>query len=123
MTFWTTFDTTAAGPGGGVGTITLIPNVPFGGLTNIGANDPIALVWFDSNSALAGMKYGFLSDTSFKLPSGITDGGSEDLTSIVPSGSRTASYTFAGVPEPSRAILLLAGLAGVAVRRRRLQHA
>lgn len=107
---------------GGVGTITTAPDVPFGGLTGISAGDSIALIWFDSNSAANGSKYGFLSGASFKLSAGLSDGGSEDLQALVPSGSRTASNTFQAslVPEPSRVMLFAFGGLGLLMRRRRV---
>ena len=121
--FFTTFDSSGFDAvNGGAGTITSIVDVPFGGATGIGATDKIALIWFDTNSAADGSKYGFLSGPTFALPGGIADGGDADLSGLVPAGSRTASFTFGGatvVPEPSRLMLLGLGFFGLFFRRRR----
>src|SRR5206468_2497950 len=61
---FTTFTSTASGSDpGGPGAITFISQVPYGGATNITANDPFMIIWFESGTA-AGNKYGTLENNS-----------------------------------------------------------
>jgi len=88
--------------------------------TGVTAGDSFALVWFDSNSTAEGAKYGFFTHASFILPA--NDGGNYGFTDPFqgPDPIRAASNTFVAVPEPSRALLLLGGVFGLMMRRRRM---
>jgi hypothetical protein len=89
-------------------------------LTNgITQNDKFALVWFSDNTSANGSKYGFFTDASFVMPA---DGSLTGYGAVFAGNDpiRSASNTFGTViPEPSRAILLLGGMLGLAMRRRR----
>lgn len=92
--------------------------------SGVSAGDPFGLIWFDTTTTNDGDKYGFLTISS----------GADPFT--IPSDGSTVSYSpnFAGadpvrlagntlgaivVPEPSRILLLCAGLVGLLIRRRR----
>jgi len=87
----------------------------------ISAGDAFALVWFSTNSGVAGAKYGYFRDASFVIPAD----GSDSYFDAPFAGNdptRSASNTFAavaGIPEPSRVLLLGFGALGLMVRRRR----
>ncbi|MCP5557546.1 MAG: hypothetical protein H7A55_07300 [Verrucomicrobiaceae bacterium] len=55
------------GDPGGAGGITSINPVPFGGATNITANDAFSLIWFEAAPA-SGTSYGMFTDASFLIP-------------------------------------------------------
>ena len=75
------------------------------------------IMWFATNGA-EGAKYGFFTDPSFTIPG---NGSTVDMSAafVGPDPIRSASNTIAAVPEPSRAFLLLGGVLGLAMRRRR----
>jgi len=78
------------------------------------------IMWFATNGA-EGAKYGFFTDPSFTIPG---NGSTVDISAafVGPDVIRTASSTIASatvIPEPSRAFLLLGGVLGLAMRRRR----
>jgi hypothetical protein len=121
----TTVDATAVFPSGDFGGSTpgfgsIVDDLIVNYANGVSANDSFALVWFDSNSTAVGAKYGFFTHASFVLP---TDGNTSSFGTPFqgPDPIRAASNTFAGaiIPEPSRALLLLGGVVGLFLRRRR----
>ena len=86
----------------------------------VSLNDKFALVWFSDNTSANGSKYGFFTDASFVMPAdGSLTGFGAPFVGNDP--TRVASNTFGTViPEPSRAVLLLGGALGLAMRRRRV---
>lgn len=115
-----------------------VSNLNFSG--NWGANDAVALYWFptltlSSSSLIAGAAYGVWSGPPNAEDGGnawitpgdggtvslnfLTDSASIGGTGTHPSSLGNASLTVAGVPEPSRMLLLLGGVLGVFMRRHR----
>ena len=91
----------------------------------VAANQAFALVWFATNTSTTGSNYGFLTDATFLVPSGAatTEFGAPFVgVNPIRSASDTFGAAIAGSPEPSRLLLLgVGGLAGMMVRRRRVQ--
>lgn len=119
----TVTSTATGGDPGGVGSMTTINPVPFGGLTNISAGDPFQLIWFDGTPG-AGTFYGMLGNQSvigeFDIPA---DNAVYSVAPFFAGGTadpaKAASLQFAAIPEPSRMMLLGFGLVGLCFRRRR----
>jgi hypothetical protein len=106
---------------------------------NWGATDKLALLWFptltlSSSSLVGGESYGLWSGPPNLQDGGDAwttpgDGSTVSLNFLTSTGGGThatalgnASLTVSGaavIPEPSRAFLLLGGLVGLAMRRRR----
>jgi hypothetical protein len=84
----------------------------------ISQNDPFAIVWFSTNTATAGSRYGFLNLGQL-MPADNLAG--VDMSSPFAGSDpiRSASNTFGVIPEPSRMMLLGFGLVGLFFRRRR----
>jgi len=108
------FTETSTGAAGGHGTITIIPNVPFG-TNGISLNDPFILVWFASNGAAAGDKYGAFSNAAFLVPS---DGSTTDMSAPFAGADplRLADLTI--IPEPSSLLAMLSGAVTIGCARR-----
>ena len=108
----------AGGGVGGPGTVLDILNVPFGGLTGISTGDAFQIIWFQSNTADAGDRYGMFSHVSFVIPG---DGATLNLESNFGTTDpiKPANLTIQAIPEPSRAVLLGLGVLGIVFRRRR----
>lgn len=112
-------DTGIAGAAGTIFNTSSIPLTASGGVVNTGQK--FALVWFSTNTSDAGDHYGFFTDVSFVLPS---DGSTTPFDGLFAGADpiRSASNTFAavaGVPEPSRMLLVGFGALGLMFRRRR----
>lgn len=110
-----------AGVEAGSGAITSTTGGPdVGTVTNLTAGDAFGLIWFSNvgdTTASIGDQYGFFTTGTF------TWGGAGSITSYSGAFSgadplRSASFTV--VPEPSRALLLLGGVFGLIMRRRRM---
>ncbi|MBL9114284.1 MAG: PEP-CTERM sorting domain-containing protein [Verrucomicrobiaceae bacterium] len=103
-------------PGGFGGIADDISSLALSG--GISTGDKFALVWFESGTNM-GDKYGFFTHASWTIPS---DGATEDYSTpfLGADPIRSANLTLQGVPEPSRAVLLLGGVLGLAMRRRRV---
>lgn len=121
-----TVDASSFYPGGDFGGSTpgsgsIIDNLIVSYPSGVTAGDAFALVWFDSNSTAVGAKYGLFTHASFVLPA--NDGGTYSYGTpfMGTDPIRSASNTFAAsvIPEPSRALLLFFGMAGLMMRRRR----
>lgn len=124
-----TVDTSGATESGGTvtgapGSVTILASVPFAGTTGITQGDSFGLIWFSTNSAATGAKYGFLtrptpqgSAPAFQIPSdGSTTNYSEQFSGVDP--IRSATNTIAAVPEPAVSFLAGTGLLFFATRRR-----
>lgn len=102
-------------PGNG----SIVDDIAVNYTNGISANDKFALIWFSSNTAGEGDKYGFFTDVSFVLPADTGASVSYGLPFQGPDPLRVASSTFQSVPEPSRLMLLGLGFFGLFFRRRR----
>lgn len=102
---------------GGNGTI---GNIAVNYLNGISQGDSFALIWFSSNSAADGARYGFLNIGQVMPADNLP---AVDMSSPFAGAdpARPASNTFGAVaiPEPSRLILLGLGFAGLIWRRKR----
>lgn len=103
------------GDPGGAGGITAISEVPFGS-NGISVNDPFALIWFDMAPSPSSY-YGVLQNAAFVVP---TDGSNQSYADVFLGADpiKTASFQFAAIPEPSRAILLSLGVFAFLIRRK-----
>jgi hypothetical protein len=106
----------------GAGAITTTTGGPdVGTVAGLTAGDAFGLVWFSNvgdTSASVGDAYGFFTHGSF------TYGGAGSIISFSNAFTgtdpiRSANLTVAGIPEPSRAVLVFGGVLGLAMRRRR----
>lgn len=108
-------DFTTTGASGSIGNI----SVTFS--NGISQSDAFGIIWFDTNSASTGDRYGFLNlgqvmpaDNLPAIDMSAPFAGTDPI--------RAASFTFGGaavVPEPSRLMLLGLGFFGLFFRRRR----
>lgn len=97
----------------GTGSIGTVSGVEF---TNLASGDEFAIIWFPSNSTVAGSSYGFARDTGSNMV--IPSDGNE---SVVPDDLTTKSTDFQVVPEPSQYGVFMGLLViGLVVNRRKI---
>jgi hypothetical protein len=111
---------TDPGGAGGIVSAALAPNGTDLQIPGVTTADPFAIIWFESAPNVIGANYGLFNHPSFLLPA---SGTSVSFASVFAGASadpiKAANLEIAGIPEPSRGILLLGGILGLALRRRR----